>query len=153
VLLSQIHVFRALTRGRGFTIDGLMLWIFAVALAAVTDLADFPANFGWHTDWYATVAVALILLTVFASHVYPSIKASWGGGETLPVTLYLNGSAAVMPSQRWHVQLVEESDNGYYVVNKGEKKAVFIPRSAVALVYFSDAEPSFDKPSGEVKPK
>jgi hypothetical protein len=148
VFLLPTNLVRALTPGSGFTIDALMLWIFAVALAFVTDLADFPANFGWHTDWYATVAVALIFLTVFASHVYPNIKASWGGGETLPVTLYLNGNAPVMAGQRWHVQLVEESDNGYYVVNKGEQKAIFIPRSAVALVYFSDAQPSFDKPSG-----
>jgi len=153
VVLIQVHMFRALTLGLGFTVDALVLWIFVVAVASVTDLDGFPANFGWHTDWYAVVAWVLILITVFASHVYPSIKASWGGGETLPVTLYLNGNAPVMPSQRWHVQLVEESDNGYYVVNKGEKKAVFIPRSAVALVYFSDAQPSFDKPSGEVQPK
>ena len=153
VVLLQVHFFRALTPGRGFTVDALVLWIFVVAVASVTDLHEFPANFGWHTDWYAVAAWVLILLTVFASHVYPSIKASWGGGETLPVTLYLNGNAPVMPGQRWHVQLIEESDNGYYVVNKGEKKAVFIPRSAVALVYFSDAQPSFDKPSGEVQPK
>jgi hypothetical protein len=153
VVLLQVHLVRALTLGRGFTVDALVLWVFVVAGAAVTDLHDFPDNFGWQTDWYAIAGRALILLTIFASHVYPSIKASWGGGETLPVTLYLNGNVPVMPSQRWHVQLVEESDSGYYVVSKGEKKAVFIPRSAVALVYFSDAEPSFDKPSGEVKPK
>jgi hypothetical protein len=58
-----------------------------------------------------------------------------------------------MPNQRWQVQLIEESDSGYYVLSKGEKRAVFIPRSAVALAYFSNAQPSFDKPSGEVQPK
>jgi len=152
-VLLQIHLFRALTPGSGFTVDALVLWISVVAVAGVTDLYDFPAKFGWHTDWYATAALVLLLLTVFASHVYPNIKASWGGGETLPVTLYLNGNAPVMPNQAWHVQLIEESDNGYYVLNKGEKRAVFIPRSAVALVYFSDGQPSFDKPSGEVQPK
>jgi hypothetical protein len=153
VILLHINLFRALTPGRGFTVDALVLWVFIVAIAAVTDLYDFPAKVGWHTDWYATVGMALLLLTVLPSHGYPSMRASWGGGETLPVTLYLNGNAPIMPSQRWHVQLVEESDNGYYVVNKGEQKAVFIPRSAVALVYFSDAQPSFDKPPGEGQPK
>ena len=153
VILIYANMFRALTLGHGFTVDALVLWIFAIALAAVTDLYDFPANSGWHTDWYAAAAWVLILLTVFASHVYPNIKASWGGGETLPVTLYLNGNAPVMPNQRWHVQLIEESDNGYYVLNKGEKRAAFIPRSAVALVYFSDAQPNFDKTSSDVQPK
>jgi hypothetical protein len=146
VVLLPIHLVRALTPGRGFTFDALMLWVFLVAFSAITDLHDFPTNVGWHTDWYTTVGLALILLTVFASHVYPTIKASWGGGETLPVTLYLNGNAPVMAGQRWHVQLVEESDNGYYVVNKGEQKAIFIPRSAVALVYFSDAQNGLPHP-------
>jgi hypothetical protein len=152
-ILLQINLVRALTPARGFTVDALVLWVFVVALAAITDLYDFPANLGWHTDWYAIVGVVLILVTVFASHIYPSIKASWGGGETLPVTLYLSGNAPVMPGQRWHVQLVEESENGYYVLSKGEKKAVFIPRLAVALVYFSDAQPNFEKTSSEVQPK
>src|SRR5260370_32737209 len=106
VILIQANMFRALTLRNGFTIDALVLWIFVIALAAVTDLYDFPPNSGWLTDWYAAAAWVFILLTVFASHVYPHIKASWGGGETLPVTLYLNGNAPVMKNQRWHVQLI-----------------------------------------------
>jgi hypothetical protein len=143
VVLLPIHLVRAFTPGRGFTFDALILWVFAVAFAAINDLYDFPNDVGWHTDWYTAVGFALILLTVFVSSMYPNIKASWGGGETLPVTLFLNANAPVMANQRWHVQLLEETDAGYYVLNKGERKAAFIPRSAVALVYFSDAQPNF----------
>ena len=35
-------------------------------------------------------------------------------------------------------RLIDESDSGYYVVAPDEKKAMFIPRSAVSLVYYSD---------------
>lgn len=153
VVLVQVNMVQALMLRRGFTVDALVLWLFAIGLASVTDLNDFPTKLGWHTDWYAIVGLMLLLLTVFASHVYPSIRASWGGGETLPVTLYLNGNAPVMPGQHWQVQLIEETESGYFVLNKGEKKAVFIPRSAVALVYFSDAQPTFEKPSGDVHGK
>lgn len=116
------------------------------ALAAVTDFYDFAAKLGWHSDWYTRVAWVLILTTAFASHVYPNIKASWGRGEILPVTLYLNVNAPILPGQHWHVQLIEESYNGYYVLDRGDKKAVFIPRSAVALDYFSSAQPTFETP-------
>jgi hypothetical protein len=54
-----------------------------------------------------------------------------------------------MAGQRWRVKLIDESDSGYYVLPKGEKKAVFVPRSAVSLVYFSDERPTFDTATGQ----
>jgi hypothetical protein len=144
--LIQVNLIRGLTLGHGFTQDGLVLWVFVVAFSAVTDLYDFPSNVGWHTDWYSTVGTLLILITVFSSYVYPHIKSSWGGGQTLPVILYLNGASPVFQNQHWPVQLIEEAENGFYVLDKHEKKAVFIPRSAVSLVYFSDTQSSFENP-------
>jgi hypothetical protein len=144
--LIQVNLIRALTLGHGFTQDGLVLWVFVVAVSAITDLYDFPSNVGWHTDWYATVGTLLILITVFSSHVYPHIKPSWGGGQTLPIVLYLNGASPVFQNQHWPVQLIEEGENGFYVLDKHEKKAVFVPRSAVSLVYFSETQPSFENP-------
>jgi hypothetical protein len=143
--LLQFNLVRALMGGQGFTHDALILWFFAVSLAAVTGFYDFPSNVGWHTDWYGTIAVSLILITQFSSHVYPHIKSSWGGGQTLPITLYLNGASPVFQNQHWQVQLIDEAENGFYVLDKHEKKAVFVPRSAVSLVYFSDAWPGFEK--------
>jgi hypothetical protein len=144
--LIQVNLIRVMTLGHGFTQDGLVLWVFVVAFSAVTDLYDFPSNVGWHTDWYATVGTLLILITVFSAHVYPHIKSSWGGGQTLPITLYLNGSSPVFQNQHWQVQLIEEAESGFYVLDKHEKKATFVPRSAVSLVYFSDAQPGFENP-------
>jgi hypothetical protein len=43
-----------------------------------------------------------------------------------------------MPSQSVGALLVDESDAGLYVVGKNDKKATFIPRNAVGLVYYSD---------------
>jgi len=144
--LIQFNLARALMRGHGFTEDALGLWIFAVAVAAVTDLYDFPSNVGWHTDWYSTVGILLLLITVFSSHVYPHIKSSWGGGQTLPIVLYVNGASPIFPNQPWQVQLVEEAEDGFYVLRNPDKKAIFVPRSAVSLVYFSDAQLGLEKP-------
>jgi len=35
-------------------------------------------------------------------------------------------------------QLVEETHEGFYTVGAKESKAVFVPRSALAFIYFSD---------------
>jgi len=35
-------------------------------------------------------------------------------------------------------QLIEESNEGFYIVGLKDSKAVFVPRSSVAMIYFSD---------------
>jgi hypothetical protein len=42
------------------------------------------------------------------------------------------------PNKSVQAQLIEESDEGFYIVGPKESKAIFVPRSAVAMVYFSD---------------
>jgi hypothetical protein len=44
----------------------------------------------------------------------------------------------ISPNDSESVQLVDESDAGFYIVGPGESKAIFVPRNSVSLVYFSD---------------
>lgn len=82
----------------------------------------------------------LLFLTVFvfAHYYYPRMKASWGGGAPIGVTLYFTKDSAIKANQAVAVQLIEESDEGFYIVAPKESKAIYVPRSSVALVYFSD---------------
>jgi hypothetical protein len=66
------------------------------------------------------------------------LKASWGGGSPVNVTIYFSKDSPISPNKAVSAQLVEESDEGYYIVGPKETKAIYVPRSAVALVYFSD---------------
>jgi hypothetical protein len=52
--------------------------------------------------------------------------------------MYFTKDSAIRPSQAVSVRLVEESDEGFYIVGSKETKAIYVPRSAVSLVYFSD---------------
>jgi hypothetical protein len=89
-------------------------------------------------NWPQQISFAIIGLLAFASLYYPHIKSSWGGGAPIPVTIYFTKDSTIMPSQNVGALLVDESDAGLYVVGKNDKKATFIPRSAVGLVYYSD---------------
>jgi hypothetical protein len=80
----------------------------------------------------------LTSLFLFATYYYPNLKASWGGGSPVPVTLYLNRESILRPNQSLSAQLVDESDAGFYIIGQDETKAVFVPRTSVSLVYFSD---------------
>jgi hypothetical protein len=66
------------------------------------------------------------------------MKASWGGGAPVSVTIYFTKDSAISPNKAVSAQLIEESDEGFYIVGPKETKAIYVPRSAVALVYFSD---------------
>jgi hypothetical protein len=69
---------------------------------------------------------------------YPHIKAPWGRGTPVNITIYFTKDSAMKPSQAVSAQLVDESDGGLYIVGPNETKAIFVPRNVVALVYFSD---------------
>jgi len=77
-------------------------------------------------------------LLIFSQFVYPYLKASWAGGTLVNVTFYLSKDSPLNPSKPVQAQLIEESDEGFYIVGPKESKAIFIPRSSVAMIYFSD---------------
>lgn len=53
----------------------------------------------------------------------------------MEVTIYFSKDSAVKPNQSVPVDLVDETDAGFYIVGKDESKAIYVPRNAVSLVY------------------
>ena len=53
------------------------------------------------------------------------------------MTVYFTKNSLVNPTKSVQAQLIEEYDEGY-IVGPKDSKAIFVPRSAVALIYFSD---------------
>ncbi len=78
------------------------------------------------------------LLLLFSREVYPHLKASWGGGTPVDVTVYFTKDSLLSPDKGVQAELIEESDEGFYIVGLKESKAIFVPRNSVALVYFSN---------------
>jgi hypothetical protein len=126
---------------RDFESGDLALWFFGIFVITVFELKTNPGDYsgdrikGLGTDLFLIFAV----LFVFGHYYYPHIKSSWGGGAPVAVTIYFTKDSAVKPSQSVSAQLVEESDEGFYIVGQGETSALYVPRNAVALVYFSDS--------------
>jgi hypothetical protein len=92
----------------------------------------------WSANWEQTLSFLITLLLVFASSYYPHMRPSWGGGAPIPITVYFTKDSTIMPNQSVGALLVDESDAGLYVVGKNDKRATFIPRGAVGMVYYSD---------------
>jgi hypothetical protein len=114
----------------------IALWFFGVGVAAQVELNVRSWNLT-NPDWTKTLFVILGALLVFASYYYPHMESSWGGGSPINVVLYFNKDSAIKPNQSVSVQLLDESDAGFYIVGQGESKAIFVPRNSVSLLYFS----------------
>ena len=56
----------------------------------------------------------------------------------MAVTIGFTKDSAIGPSKTVSAQLIEEADEGFYIVGPNESKAIYVPRNAVSFIYFSD---------------
>jgi hypothetical protein len=89
-------------------------------------------------NWKQSVALGIGAVAAFSSFYYPQIKPSWGGGEPVPSTMYFTKDSLVSPGRSVSAKIVDETDAGFYVIGGNDKRATFIPRSEVVMVYYSD---------------
>jgi len=116
----------------------LALLFFATALLVKSEIQPHLNRYlGDLGTWTMPLSLLFVLLLIFARGLYPHLKASWGGGTPADVTVYFTKESVLNPNKAVQAQLVEESDEGFYIVGPNESNAVFVPRSAVALIYFS----------------
>jgi hypothetical protein len=116
----------------------LALLFFATALLVKFEIQPHPNRYlGDLGTWTAPLGLLFVLLLIFSRGFYPHLKTSWGGGTPADVTVYFTKDSLLNPGKSVQAQLIEESDEGYYIVGPKDSKAIFIPRSAVALIYFS----------------
>jgi hypothetical protein len=126
---------RALFFEHLFQQSAIILWFFGVGVVALIEMKVRP-QIG---DWEKTITLTLATLLLFALFYYPHLKASWGGGTPVGVILFFSKDSSIKPSETVSAQLIDESDEGYYIIAPSENKAIYVPRSSVSLVYFSDS--------------
>jgi hypothetical protein len=130
---------------RQFVLEAIFLWLLVGGIIVYFEgsLRSWRPILGY---WPRTLFFILAELLVFAAFYYPHIKSSVGGGTPIPVTIYFTKESVLMPSQSLTAFLIDETDSGLYVVGKKDKKATFIPRFAIGVVYFSDNLSDFTLP-------
>jgi hypothetical protein len=82
-------------------------------------------------------------ISAFALLVYPNVKFGYGGGMPAPLTVQFQGASPIDQRDRLKAWYVDETDKGYYLLlNENDKKAIFLPRDRISLVYFGAEEPA-----------
>lgn len=153
-ILTGALVITAVTARQGSMWARVTLWVFAVGLltAALTwigqkerakrGIGELPSQ---QMAWGQVLFVIAFFVAFFPRWIYTNITSSWGGGRPIPVVMYFTPQSPILPGAQLPIQLLEQSDAGFYLVRQGERRALFVPRSAVAAVYYADTP--FELPS------
>lgn len=124
-----------------FDSSALIFWMFTIGGIGIFEL-KFRSWKSRVADWQLSFIPLLVLLLFFSRTYYPHIKASWGGGSPIPVTITLTKDSAFSPSKRVGCILIDETDEGLYVVGNSDRFASYIPKTSVGLIYFADVSAS-----------
>ena len=80
------------------------------------------------------------MVGLYASSIYGRIQPKYGGGAPTPTVVYLTKPLAWMDSNVVSALLLDESEEGYFILAPNADRALFIPRSNVAALYFGPLE-------------
>jgi hypothetical protein len=130
-------------------------WCYLVGIASILAAWLIQKGEGIKArDWEVAIFLGFVLLVPwFATGFYGNIKPAFGGGHPIHAKLYLKEDNPVFRRKEIESQVVEETQEGYYVLLNPiatPKTAVFIPRSSVSTAQFGTETVT---PSRTTKPK
>src|SRR6266478_2534421 len=88
----------------------------------------------------------LWIIWIYISWVFVLLPPRWGGGQPTPIVVYLNNPAPWSPENPIQVLLLDETDQGLYILLSPSGRAFFVPRSNVASVFFGTRDEAPKKP-------
>jgi hypothetical protein len=116
-------------------------------LAWVLALTQYLTFIAWGVfkpedeNWLFWASPLILLPLLFYSiYVYPHIRGAYGGSEPANARIFLAAPSGTNPAKQFHARIIDETDNGFYVIENGHTEVRFIPRSQVNAI-------EFDKPS------
>jgi hypothetical protein len=136
ILLTWISL--SINPGMGFTQRRLSLWFFVCGFVPMLALTPNLNKNASRLNWPYQAMQIIVFLALFSIWVFPNIASQWGGGKPVQAVLTLAKDSVVLPQKSIRVRIVAQDDAGIYVLAEGGRKAVFIPRSSVGAIVFSN---------------
>lgn len=117
----------------------LSMWYYACCVATYAIRIGVREQ-GWLRNFEIErhIGIPLGLLAAFSVFVYGKVKPELGGGSPIPVQVYVNSEGAnVLGGESATAWLIEQTDYGFYLLRqRGERKALLLPRSLIRVVEF-----------------
>lgn len=82
------------------------------------------------------VGYCIFAIAVYASWLFPYIPIKLGGGEIVAVTIYQMDADRSL--RAIHGGMLDQSDEGFFILPSGHDKGLFIPKENVEAIYFAN---------------
>jgi hypothetical protein len=113
--------------------------IFLVAVTVVTRVILTlikKGNIPDFQEWSLIPLLVVLPILIFGTWVYPHMRAAFGGGEPTQADLWLTLPDGNKGVQKVRAKIVDETDSGFYLIEDGEARVRYVPRSAINAVVF-----------------
>lgn len=90
------------------------------------------------SNWVTHAGALLLPVLAYGVFIYPHVRAAFGGGETVTVSMRVanrNGPTHP-PESLTDVKVIDETEEGFYVLESGGTTVTFIPRTSVYSIQF-----------------
>jgi hypothetical protein len=127
--LNTVALFLVLFKYTDRNYFWFVLWLSLVCLFTLhTSLKLQTPETLRKTEWERLFLIIVpAIFGLYATKVYPTVKHQFGGGAPVPIVLHLTKKLPVFDSETVPVSLVDETEQGYYVLRDSDK-AMFVAR-------------------------
>jgi len=112
-------------------------------------LAIFFAMIGWetmvfkrsdnglkHFSNFTNWIILWLIVWLYILGIFGDLPPRWGGGRPTPVQIFQNNPAPGLPANPVDALLLDENDQGLYILLSPTGRAFFVPRTNVATMFF-----------------
>ena len=115
----------------------LFIWFAAVPLEILLFRQHYKVANGWRGLNWEQWAIIWVATIGWFSFIYSSITPKLGGGAPVQIEMSLERNAPFCHASRCLVSLIDETGDGFYVVDNVSSRAYFIRRAEVRTIAFS----------------
>ena len=122
-------------------VAGLTLWFWVAAMCGLAVRNSKRSGWVVYALDFRTWLAIIVSVSIYVTMVMGHIQQKFGGGAPVPAVMYLNRPLPLANGATTvEVSLLDENEQGYYVLPPGKHKALFIPRGEVSSIYFGPTE-------------
>jgi hypothetical protein len=116
---------------KGLIIFRCFAWVFGITTLINPAISDVRRGVKIRFNPIAIGMCVLGAISIYAMFLFPHMKASWGGGAPVVVTIHLSKDSPIHPNEKVNAMLLETSDSGFYFTISGDQQTTYIPRALV----------------------
>jgi hypothetical protein len=88
-------------------------------------------------NWFLLGVQGLLPLLFYCVTFYPHVRGAFGGGESTAAKIFLTTAIGSDNVKTFPAVIIDETDNGFYLIESGHTEVRFVPRTQISSIEFA----------------